>query len=180
MKMGKAFNKFIIFFAVLFILSSCGKMKPEEYFSIAVLNTNLIQGFSGTGFSRELQSPSVKLPENGGEPVPMNRTEVVNSKIAVIEDSYDKVKSLKITDETRDMIDASLKLYEYVLPVYKNEYMQLAGLYDSNAPEDQIQKQTMSIFDNYNKGFTDLYMKVISTGKVYAEKNSIKVNWGGE
>lgn len=176
--MRQNFIKHLLLLSIIFFLSSCGKMKPEEYFNIAVLNTNLIQGFSGTGFSRELQSPSVKMPENGGEPVPMKRTEVLNSKLSVIEDNYDKVKSLKVTDETKDMIDASLKLYEFVLPVYKTEYSQLAELYDNNAPEDQIQKLETSIFDNYNKGYTELYMKVISTGKAYAEKNSIKVNWG--
>lgn len=87
------------------------------------------------------------------------------------------MKSLKVTDDTKEMIDASIKLYEYIIPVYKNEYSELALLYDNSAPEEQIVKMTNSIHDNYFRGFTERYSKLISAGKTYAEKNSIKVHW---
>jgi hypothetical protein len=176
--MRKQFCQSIFFLGIVFFLFSCSKMKPENYFNIAVLNTNLIAGFANTGFSRELQSPSVKMSENGDEPVSMKRSEVLDSKIAIVEENYEKVKSLKVTDETKDMIETSVNLYDYVIPVYKNEYAKLAGLYDNNAPQAQTEALTMDIFDKYYQGFTDRYSKLISTGKVYAEKNSIKVNWG--
>lgn len=168
-----------VFFCSLILINACNiSTTPKEYFDIAVLNTNLIANFGGTGFSRELQSPSVKLSENGDDTTPMKRSEVVESKTAITEENFKKVKSLKVTDETKDMLEASINLYEYVIPVYKNEYSELAGLYDNNAPQEQIESLTMEIFDKYYEGFTDRYSKVISTGKVYAEKNSLKVNWG--
>ena len=175
--MGKFFYKRIVILALVVFLSSCGKETPEKYFNAAVLNTNLIQGFAGPGFNRQLESPSVKLSEDESETLPMTRSEVVSSMTEKAEESYQNVKSLKVTDDTKDMIDASLKLYEYIIPVYKNEYSQLAVLYDSNASEEQIGNMTKSIHDNYFPGFTERYSKLISAGKTYAEKNSIKVHW---
>jgi len=175
--MGKFFYKRIVILALVIFLSSCGKETPEKYFNVAVLNTNLIQGFAGPGFNRQLESPSVKLSEDGNETMTMSRREVVNSITENAEESYSNVKSLKVTDDTKEMIDASIKLYEYIIPVYKNEYSELAVLYDNSAPEEQIGNLTKSIHDNYFPGFTERYSKLISAGKTYAEKNSIKVHW---
>lgn len=126
---------------------------------------------------RQLDAPSTKLDASGKEQ-DMKRSEIINSKIQIIETDFEKVKALKPTDETKDMISASLSLYNYVLPVYKTEYVQLAQLFDSNAPSDQIESLTNTIQEKYSAGFKEHYDKLIEIGKVYAAKNNIKVNWG--
>mgnify|MGYP003621183780 CR=1 FL=1 len=126
------------------ILNSCST-PPEKYFGTAVLNTNLLIGFAGDGFSRQLESPSAMLSGDNGEISEMKRSEVVSSKIKQTEENLDKVESLRETDDTKDMINASLALYKYVLPVYKNEYVELAELYDNGASKEQIQQKTKSI-----------------------------------
>ena len=160
--------------ALLFI--SCST-PPEKYFGTAVLNTNLLFGFAGDGFSRQLESPSAMLSGDNGETVTMKRSEVVSSKIKQTEEDLDKVESLRETDETKDMISASIALYKYVLPVYKTEYVQLAELYDKGASKEQIQQMTESIHNKYFPGYKDLTDKLVSTGKIYAEKNKINVKW---
>lgn len=160
------------------MFTSCSKTSPEKYFDIAVLNTNMLNGFASTGMMRELESPSVKMSENNGETVPMKRSEVLNAKIEYIESSFENLKDLKKTDDTKDLIEASLALYEYVLPVYKTEYIQLANLYDSNSPAEQIQSLSNLIKDKYSSGYVERFNKLIGLGKLYAEKNNIKVNWG--
>lgn len=159
---------------------SCSSDTAETYFGVAVLNTNKIVGFANNGLLMQLESPSVKMSENNSEPVPMKRSEVINSEIEFIESNIDKLKSFKETDDTKEMISASLALHEYILPVYKNEYMKLAGLFDSNAPDDQIKFLDASIREKYSSGYKEKYNKLIETGKKYAEKNNIKVNWGGQ
>ena len=168
----------IFSFTILFI--SCSKETPQTYFNVSVLNSNILSGFAGTGFSRQLSSTSEKLKENGTETEPMKRSEVINDKIGQIEEYYNNVSSLNKTDDTKEMIDASLNLYNFVLPVCKTEYMKLAELYDNNASQSDIDKLTLEIQDKYLQKYTDLYSQLIKTGKVYAEKNSIKVNWADE
>jgi len=160
------------------LFTACNTTTPEKYFDTAVLNANMIADFGGEGLQRELESPSVKLVEGTKDQTePMKRKEVVDDKTQYIESSYEKVKKLKQTDETKSMIQASLNLYEYVLPVYKNEYIQLAKLYDNKAPTEQIQSLEQSIYDKYFQKFSELYDNLMKEGKSYAQKNNINVNW---
>ncbi len=166
----------VIFISIMFI--SCGNNSPENYFNISVLNTNRLSGFAGNGMLRQLESPSEIITGENNETAAMKSVDIVNSQIEFLETNLSKLKELKPTEDTKEMLDASLALHEYVLPVFKNEYTQLAGLYDSRASEDKISALSGSIKDKYLKGYEDKYNKLIAAGKQYAEKNNIKVNWG--
>ena len=175
----KKFTFNLLFFSLCTsVLISCSNKTPENYFDIAVLNSNYLNGFANNGLSRELESPSVKLVENSTETVPMKRSEVIETKIQFIDGQYDKVKSLKITDDTKDIIEASLALYEFVVPVYKTEYTELANLYDNGAKPEQTEQLTKLIHEKYFPRFDELYKNLIKAGKAYASKHNIKVNWG--
>ena len=161
----------------LFVVTGCNTASPEKYFDVAVLNSNMLVGFSNGSDLREFESPSVKMSETGGQPIAMKRSEVVQSKIDFVEANLEKIKELKQTDDTKEMLQTSLALHEYILPVYKSEYQQLAKLYDEGAANESIQVQAKAIHDKYNPGFDDLYNKLINTGKSFAERHDIKVNW---
>lgn len=160
----------------IIIFTGCSSVSKEEYFNTAVLNTNLLSGFAGNGMYRQLDSPSEKLGENN-ETVPVSRSEIINSRIEILNDNFEKLKGLKVTDDTKEMIQASVALYEFVLPVFKKEYMQLAELFDNGASEERTRNESQIIHDKYFSKYEELYNKLISIGKVYAEKNSIKVHW---
>lgn len=169
----------LFLFAGLLLLTGCNSPGPEKYFDIAVLNCNLINGFGGSALDRELQSPSVKLVDGTTDKtVAMKRSEVMDTKIQFVESNLQKVKALKVNDDTKDILQASIALHEFVLPVYKNEYKQLAALYDNNALADQIETLNQTINSNYATRFEELYNAVIAAGKPYAAKHNINVNWG--
>ena len=170
------FIPFILLFCLHF--TSCGSETPEKVFSIAVLNSNALAGFANNGMLRQIESPSEKLVEGSSETVPMKSREIVNSKIEFAETNLKKVNDLKITDDTKEMILASQALYEFVIPVYKTEYIQLAEFYDTGAPKDKIDIISESIHNKYTSRYEELYKNLINTGKKYAEKHNIKVNWG--
>lgn len=151
---------------------------PENYFDRAVLNCNLMHGFASSGLRRELESPSVKLSETGnGETIPMKRKEVIDNAIASLETNFEKVKKLKETDDARDILQASVALYEFVLPVYKTEYQQLARLYDEDAAREEIDSFARSIETKYRSDFEKLFDRLTAAGKPYAARHGIKVNW---
>jgi len=160
------------------LLTACNTATPENYFGEAVLTSNTLVGFANDGLQRELDQPSVKMVNGDvNNPVPMKRKEIIDGKIEYMEEQLGKIKKLKKTEDTKEMLEASISLYENTLPVYKNEYQQLARLYDDAAPKEQIQSLTQSINDKYYPRFDELYNKLIAVGKLYAEKNKIKVNW---
>ena len=160
------------------LITSCNTATPENYFDIAVLNCNMFHGFASSGLQRELESPSVKLVEGTkDQTVPMKRKEIIDSKIQYIEPNLEKIKHLKQTEDTKEMLQASVALHEYVLSGYKNEYQQLAKLYDDNAPGEQIQSLEQSIEKKYSQNFSELFDKLMAVAKPYAERHHIQVNW---
>lgn len=159
--------------------ASCDQTTPQNYFDRAVLSSNQMQGFAGTGgIERELKQPSIKLVNPArDETAQMTRKEVVEQKLAFIERDYERVKALPESEDTREMVYASLALYEYVLPVYKNEYLQLARLYDEKAPQSEIDAFQSRIRDQYRDGFQSRMQTLLDAAKPYADRHGIKVNW---
>jgi hypothetical protein len=158
------------------LLIACNSLSPEKTFEIAVLNSNMIVGFANDRLLQELESPSVKLVEDN-KTATMQRSEVIQSKIDFSEDVLKKLKGIKETADTKEMITASTALYNYMLPVYKTEYQQLAKLYDEKASTESIQVQAQAIHDKYYQGFDALYNKLITVGKAFAQQHNITVHW---
>jgi hypothetical protein len=159
------------------VLASCEDASPKTCFDRAVLNTNLIHDFASRGLLRELESPSVKLDTKTGATAPMKRKEVIDDKIAFVEQSLAKVRKLSQSGDAKDMMQASIALHEYVLPVYRNEYQQLAKLYDDGAAKGEIEALASAITTKYGPGFAALSERLTVAGKAYASRHDIKVVW---
>ena len=165
----------ILLVLVCLILFSCST-SPQEYFGQAALNCNMLYGFAGYELKRDLATPAEKLvDEKTLATAPMKRAEVVQQKLEMVQSNFKKVKGLSATDDTKELLNASTALYEYVLPVYKNEYHQLAALYDGGAAADKIAAMEKSINEKYEAKFLELYNAVWVAGKAYATKNGIRV-----
>ena len=175
----RVMNKFApLLLPAVCLVSSCDTATPENYFDRAVLNCNLMNGFAGNGMARNLESPSVKLADPGGSrTVAMTRKEVIDGQILSLEEAYGKVKKLRQTDETKAMLQASLAVYEYVLPVYKDEYQQLARLYDGGAEKKEIEALSQTITAKYAAGFQSRMESLTMIAKPYAERHGIQVKW---
>ncbi|SFE27291.1 hypothetical protein SAMN05518672_105123 [Chitinophaga sp. CF118] len=170
---------FILFLLTCQVLTACNLVSPEMNFDIAVLNCNMITGISGDGLMNELESPSAKLAEGSKtQVVAMTRKETIDLKIHFIEENLKKLNKLIKTEDTKEMIQTSTSLNEYVLAIYKNEYSELAKMYDEGAPREQIQLKGQSIHDKYNTKFEELFEKLTTLGKAYAKKHNIAVKWG--
>lgn len=149
---------------------------PENYFDRAVLNTNLFNDFASEQFTRMLVSYAVK--QEGVQQQNPSATKMVEYKVLSIEKALKDVKDLKPTDETREMLQTSITLHEYVLPVYKKEYMELAKLCDSGASKQEITAKGEEIDVKYAAQFEAQSEKLTNLGKVYAKAHNINVTWG--
>ena len=175
--MKKYIACFITILSAAIFLSSCGSQSPEKSFDVAVLNSNMLVGFANKRMEMELENPSVKMGKTKDEILTMSRSEVIDAKIKFVQENYDKLKSFSQDGDAKEIIQKSMALHEFILPVYKNEYKQLAKLYDSNASKDEIEKYTASIHNQYYSRFESLYQDLIASGKVYAKAHNIEVHW---
>ena len=160
------------------LFTGCSNSSPQDTFNTAVLSCNMIHDFASNGFLRQLESPSVQMI--GGDPnntAPMKRKEVVENKIQQVSDYHNKVVQLKEKEDSKELIGTSRALYDYVLPVYKKEYMELARLYDEGAKKESIVSYAQGIQDKYYQGFANLFDKVTAAGKEYAKKHNLNVQW---
>ena len=168
----------LVIIAAGLILAGCNHPSPETYFDLTVLNTNVLVGFADNGMERELESPSLQMVKNTEAPVPMKRMEIINSKIEFAETNLARIEKLGASGDTKEMITASRNLWQFIISVYKNEYTQLAKLYDTNADKDQITSLLATIHEKYYSKYDELTKTLIAHGKIYAADHKIKVNWG--
>lgn len=167
----------LLFLCSCILLASCNTATPENYFDQAVLNSNMVVGFAGKGPLGEFAYPSARMDEKTGKTVTMSRMEMLNSKIEFVEATLKKVKDLKETPDSKDIVQTSKALYEYILPVYKTDYTELAKLYDASVSQQLIEAKSTAIHEKYGARFEELYNQLIGHGKQYAARHSIKVNW---
>ena len=107
----------------------------------------------------------------------MTRKEIVEDQIQRVEANLTKIKTLPDGEEPRDMVQTSIKLHEFVLPVYKTEYRQLAKLYDEGGSQEERVSAAREIDSKYLAGYQSLFNRLVEFGKAYAEKHHIKVEW---
>src|SRR6266481_5296133 len=160
--MIKKFWAVLVAFGVGSFLFSCNDATPENYFDEAVLNVNLITPFGGQAVLNSFAHPSVKLvPGTKDQTTPMTRKEIVEDQIQRVEANLTKIKALPDSEETRDMVNTSIKLHEFVLPVFKTEYRQLAELYDEGGPQEERVSAAREIDSKYLAGYQVLFNRLV-------------------
>lgn len=162
---------------LLCILVSCNTTTPQKYFTTAVLNSNMLVGFANGGFERQLESPPAKAIIGQDMIVTMKSAQFLSSRIQMLEEDFAAIKNLNATGDAKNILQPAIAMYAFALPVYKNEYRQLADLYDDHASIEMIAALKQLIHDKYAAGFERLYQQLIASGKLYATKHDIKVNW---
>lgn len=164
--------------ALTFTLQSCSE-DPDKFFGVAVLNTNTISDFGTPNLANHINDETKEFADipsskkKGDEGV-----QYVARNLSYMEKSLKDIKALSESGDQRKEIKAqSIALYEYVIPVYKNEYTAYAKLCDTKAPQEQKDEIIKSIAQKYNAEFERKYGQLLESGKAFADKNGLNVDW---
>ena len=88
------------------------------------------------------------------------------------------LEALSANDDGRKEIkEQAIALYEFVLPVYKNEYTAYAKLCDAHAPQEQKEEISTAIEQKYSAEFEKRITSLLALGKEFATENNLNVNW---
>ncbi|MBB6274132.1 hypothetical protein HDF26_004605 [Pedobacter cryoconitis] len=159
------------------LLQSCSET-PDKFFGIAILNTNNVARFATPALARQIDGETVEFADRPS--TKKKGDEALNSvknQILVIEKALKDVKALNAGGERKEIQDEAIGLYEFVLPVYKNEYTDYAKLCDARAPQEQKDKIIKAIQEKYNSAFEKKYSALLKKGKAFAEENNLNVTW---
>jgi len=162
-----------------FSLQSCTE-PADKFFATSVLNTNTINDFATPILAKHINDETVEFPDipsskkKGDEAVTY-----VNNKILYLEKSLKDIKALNAgSDERKAIQEKSVALYEYVIPVYKNEYTNYAKLCDSKADQAKKDEIITTIGEKYGTKFEQMYIDLMDDGKAFAKDNNLNVDWG--
>ncbi|MEN5195697.1 hypothetical protein [Sphingobacterium faecium] len=168
----------ILLLTSVIFLQSCSE-PADKFFGVAILNTNMITDFGTPAFTKQLHDHSVEYPDipsskkNGNE-----AAEVVKNKVLYLEKVLKDLEALSANDDGRKEIkEQAIALYEFVLPVYKNEYTAYAKLCDAHAPQEQKEEISTAIEQKYSAEFEKRITSLLALGKEFATENNLNVNW---
>jgi len=181
-KLPLVISKKVSFYFCIFsliLLSSCTET-PEKIFDTAILNTNVINDFASPDLARHINDETKEFPD-----IPSSKKKgdeaatTIKNKVLYMEQSLEKVKKLSTSGEQeKEIKDLSIRLYELVIPVYKNEYMNYAKLCDKKANQEAKDAIIKDIEQKYGMRFQENYNALMEKGKAYASDHNIQVNWG--
>jgi len=162
-----------------FSLQSCAE-PADKFFATAVLNTNTINDFATPILAKHINDETLEFPDipsskkKGDEAITL-----INNKILYLEKSLKDIKALNANSDDRKAIQKkSVALYEYVIPVYKNEYINYAKLCDSKADQAKKDEISTAIEEKYATKFEQMYIDLTDDGKAFAKENNLNVDWG--
>jgi hypothetical protein len=179
--MIKTFTRYysvVLFLIPALFFQSCAE-PADKFFATAILNTNTISDFATPTLAKHINDETTEFPDipsskkNGDE-----AGKLVQNNILYMEKSLNDIKALNAnSDDRKAMKEKSVALYEFVIPVYKNEYTNYAKLCDSKA--DQAKKDALAnaIEQKYSAKFETMYTDLLNTGKTFAAENKLNVDW---
>lgn len=152
---------------------------PEEYFDRSALNTNLSMQFGGKDFKTMEQNKKsnqlLAFDDKSMFPAKSYEDHVVRFKVLQLNQSMEKIKELKPTEETKPMIDASLDLFNFVKEKYETDYTKICLLMDKNASIEKINKAIVEMESTTFPVFSQKYKKLWDLALPYAKNHGIEV-----
>ena len=174
-------NRFIVVFMVVLLGAvSCNRPNADQFFQTTILNTNIINDFASDRFGKQLTYDAIARAKNSST-TPAERTNaqsIVNNKAAYIKQTIEKIEDLTPPDADAEVIKVkALDLYRFVLPVYENEYLEMAKMADSDSLQAVLEEKDLQIQEKYGHTFFERFDEFYALGKSYAEKHKLNVKF---
>ncbi|MBB2148006.1 hypothetical protein [Pedobacter gandavensis] len=174
----KSLPKLAIIAATTVFFSCNLNTSPDKFFGVAVLNTNFVNDFGTDRLAKHIQLETLEFADRPSTKKKGDEAQnAINNKILYMEKVVKDVMELPENDDTREIKALSLSIFEYVIPVYKNEYTAYAKLCDEKGPEDQKELIIQNIEKKYVPHFEEKLALLLDKGKAYAQKHDLNVKW---
>ncbi|MDR2234427.1 MAG: hypothetical protein LBE56_15045 [Tannerella sp.] len=162
--------------------------RPGKIFDSIALNANKIP----RSFEYQFRDMMIRKEDNSlivvdyktNEMKKATCVEYVASHYAIMFDSdLENIKSLKVTEETKPIIDAGLELFRFADEIYKNDFPKIAQMIDDGKPEEEIKAVVQELDETKGIELDSKYETMMDLMIPYADKHGVKydfVDMGGK
>lgn len=154
---------------VLLVFQSCGN-SSKEVFDRSVLNANAFTNQFSNSFFEEMKSTHKQNKSHAYS----SAEEFLKKNIAYCEDALEKVKNLKKTKDSEELIGASENFMSAALHVFNTDYMNVAKMIDAKKSETEIDASIDNIYSTHDAIMKGKYDRLKVAASKYAKENDIK------
>ncbi|QNL51667.1 hypothetical protein H8S90_08880 [Olivibacter sp. SDN3] len=151
------------------MLQACNTTTPEKYISVTALNSNLVSSAYRPMFLEELMERKGKDQLAGTTAVDYVRDRALRP----VEESMEKVKQLKETDDTQALIAAALDLMAYGKEIFESDYIAIAQLIDEGKPEEEIDAAITEMYAKTENGMAQRFDELDELALAYAQEHDV-------
>ncbi|MFH6993743.1 hypothetical protein [Flavobacterium sp. FlaQc-48] len=172
-KNKKSTSAFFLLVATLFLVTGCTPESPEKIFEKTVLNTNMLTKFGSMDIHHLLKETPEVYDASQKKMVPSSYEDYFKFKISYLEQAEESIKKIKLNEDNKEIVTASLGLFAYVIPREKEGYIQIAKLKDQKASEDVITNAIIAFDAAHSKEANEKFETLITIAKAYAQKHNL-------
>ena len=164
------------------LFASCQKETPKKVVEKTILKANLLMANYGIEYFEQLKelqkNEYLKYYDSDGEEYPATYSQYLHKvTIPDLERSLNDIHKLEVNEDSKELIDTSIELFEFCLDFYKRDYAEIAYMYDEGKTQQEI-KQLIKEFKAKNfEEFTEKNLKLDKAAKTYAEKKGVKLKF---
>ncbi len=170
-----------IFVLLVICFQACNLHTPENYFGRTTLNTNRYHNLGARDFAEMKSSKKANMlygsfDEGEFKTTDSYETHIRGMKMTFLDEDIKKIKELKVTSETEDLIKTSLEVFELVQSIYENDYIKIAKLMDDKASSEDLDAAMKKLERSVNQ----YYVKreaLLGIAIPYAKQNKIDVRF---
>ncbi len=174
-------NSLFLLFAFAIFQSCISLDTPQDYFDRTTLSTNAISDLGKKDFEdmkRLKEQNAMRIVVNDESKSTEKYEEYVKTGMLFRIGRYvERINDLKPTEETEDLIKASLEVFNFVKSKYENEYIEIAKMMDNGESEDKINKKIEQFEKTNLPVFYEKMEKLTAIAIPYAESNGINVKF---
>ena len=174
-------TKLTLIISLFLLLQSCNFHKPNDYFGRTTFNVNGLSLVGRTHFEEMILGKELfslyAFIDGKGQKTDNCELYVKTVIIPSLEDTIKKIKELKPTSDTKEMIEASIDLFNFILEKYNTDYIKIAKLIDANSDKKIIEEAIVKFEEDNFPIIGTKVDRLFKISKPYAKKHNLNVIW---
>lgn len=140
-----------------------------------LLNTNHLTSFGSVELRRMLEAEPEAYDMDAGQFVTVTYAQVVDNKIANIEQAYESFQNVNPADDAQTVVNAADALFRKTLEAYRAAYRPIAKARDAGQSVDALAADINAIDAQYSRSLETAYAHYIESLQAYVDKHNLPV-----